>query len=50
MPRHIALLRGINVGGHRKVPMADLRAALEDAGFEDVKTYVQSGNVALTAK
>jgi uncharacterized protein (DUF1697 family) len=50
MTRHIALLRGINVGGHKKVPMADLRAALADAGFEDVKTYVQSGNVALTAK
>jgi uncharacterized protein (DUF1697 family) len=50
MARHIALLRGINVGGHKKVPMADLRAALADAGFEDVKTYVQSGNVALTAK
>jgi uncharacterized protein (DUF1697 family) len=50
MTRHIALLRGINVGGHNKVPMADLRKALEAAGFEDVKTYVQSGNVALTAK
>jgi uncharacterized protein (DUF1697 family) len=50
MTRHIALLRGINVGGHNKVPMADLRGALEAAGFEDVKTYVQSGNVALTAK
>jgi uncharacterized protein (DUF1697 family) len=50
MTRHIALLRGINVGGHNKVPMADLRRVLEDAGFDDVKTYVQSGNVALTAK
>ena len=49
MTRHIALLRGINVGGHKKVPMADLRKALEAAGFEDVKTYVQSGNVALSA-
>jgi uncharacterized protein (DUF1697 family) len=49
MTRHIALLRGINVGGHNKVPMADLRRVLEEAGFEDVKTYVQSGNVALTA-
>jgi uncharacterized protein (DUF1697 family) len=49
MTRHIALLRGINVGGHNKVPMADLREALEAAGFEDVKTYVQSGNVALGA-
>jgi uncharacterized protein (DUF1697 family) len=49
MARHIALVRGINVGGHKKVPMAALREALEAAGFEDVKTYVQSGNVALTA-
>ena len=49
MTRHIALLRGINVGGHKKVPMAALREALEAAGFADVKTYVQSGNVALTA-
>jgi uncharacterized protein (DUF1697 family) len=49
MTRHIALLRGINVGGHKKVPMAALREALEAAGFEDVKTYVQSGNVALSA-
>ena len=49
MTRHIALLRGINVGGHKKVPMAELRRVLEEAGFEDVKTYVQSGNVALSA-
>ena len=49
MTRHIALLRGINVGGHKKVPMAELRRVLEAAGFEDVKTYVQSGNVALSA-
>jgi uncharacterized protein (DUF1697 family) len=49
MTRHIALLRGINVGGHKKVPMAALREVLEGAGFDDVKTYVQSGNVALTA-
>jgi uncharacterized protein (DUF1697 family) len=48
MARIVALLRGINVGGHRKVPMARLREVLEGAGFEDVKTYVQSGNVALT--
>jgi uncharacterized protein (DUF1697 family) len=43
--RTIALLRGINVGGSKKVPMADLRALMERLGFEDVKTYVQSGNV-----
>ena len=41
----IVLLRGINVGGHRKVPMAELRDALVDAGFESVSTYIQSGNV-----
>jgi uncharacterized protein (DUF1697 family) len=48
MARVVALLRGINVGGHRKVPMARLREVLEAAGFEDVRTYVQSGNVVLT--
>jgi uncharacterized protein (DUF1697 family) len=47
--RYVALLRGINVGGHRKLPMAELRAALDAAGYEDVATYVQSGNVVLTA-
>jgi uncharacterized protein (DUF1697 family) len=43
--RYVALLRGINVGGRNKVPMADLRAALEDAGHDAVTTYIQSGNV-----
>lgn len=45
MKTYIALLRGINVGGHRKVPMADLRILLAKSGLEDVKTYIQSGNV-----
>lgn len=45
--RTIVLLRGINVGGHRKLPMADLRAWLGDAGFGTVRTYIQSGNVAV---
>ncbi|MCB0398383.1 MAG: DUF1697 domain-containing protein [Winogradskyella sp.] len=40
----IALLRGINVGGHRKIPMAELRELLTKIGFSDVKTYIQSGN------
>lgn len=44
----IALLRGINVGGHRSVKMADLRAALEGVGFNSVHTYIQSGNVVFT--
>jgi uncharacterized protein (DUF1697 family) len=43
--RHVALLRGINVGGKNLVPMAALREAFVDAGFEDVSTYIASGNV-----
>ena len=43
----IVLLRGINVGGHRKIKMEDLRDLLTTSGFEDVKTYIQSGNVIL---
>lgn len=45
MGRYVALLRGINVGGKNKVPMADLREAFDAAGFEAVETYIQSGNV-----
>ena len=41
----VVLLRGINVGRHRRVTMADLRAALATAGYPDVETYVQSGNL-----
>jgi uncharacterized protein (DUF1697 family) len=41
----ISLLRAVNLGSHNKVNMPALRAALEDAGFRDVRTYVQSGNV-----
>jgi uncharacterized protein (DUF1697 family) len=43
--RYIALLRGVNVGGKNKVPMAQLRRHLEDAGYQDVSTYINSGNV-----
>lgn len=42
--QYIALLRGINVGGHRKLPMADLRAVLCSLGYGGVTTYLQSGN------
>ncbi|WP_299260510.1 DUF1697 domain-containing protein [uncultured Aquimarina sp.] len=42
---YIALLRGINVGGHKKIKMADLKEMLEKLGFSDVVTYIQSGNV-----
>ncbi len=44
--RYVALLRGINVGGRNKISMADLRGIFEDAGFGNVSTYIQSGNVA----
>jgi uncharacterized protein (DUF1697 family) len=46
---HVALIRGINVGGNNIVPMAALRSALDAAGFEGVRTYIQSGNVLLAA-
>jgi uncharacterized protein (DUF1697 family) len=45
----IALLRGINVGGHGKVTMAQLRDMLAGLGWPDVRTYVQSGNVVFRA-
>jgi uncharacterized protein (DUF1697 family) len=47
MTLHIALLRGVNVGGNRKLPMAELRSALDASGARDVATYIQSGNVVL---
>jgi uncharacterized protein (DUF1697 family) len=46
---YIALLRGINLGSHNKVPMPALRALAEDLGYADVSTYIQSGNVILTS-
>src|SRR5690606_13228400 len=46
--RVVALLRGINVGGKRSLPMADLRRIASDAGGTDVATYIQSGNLVLT--
>lgn len=49
MTRFIALLRGVNVGGHRPVPMAKLRALCTELGFEQVTTYIQSGNVVFSA-
>ena len=43
--RYLAFLRGINVGGKAKLPMTELRTAMEDDGFLNVRTYIQSGNV-----
>jgi uncharacterized protein (DUF1697 family) len=45
--RFVVLLRGINVGGRNRVPMAELRSCLEQLGFTDVSTYIASGNVLL---
>jgi uncharacterized protein (DUF1697 family) len=49
MPLYTALLRGINVGGHRRIPMEKLRAIIAACTFEDVRTYIQSGNVVFRA-
>jgi uncharacterized protein (DUF1697 family) len=48
--RQVVLLRGINLGKRNRVPMAELRDALEQEGFEDVATYLQSGNVLLSSR
>jgi uncharacterized protein (DUF1697 family) len=48
--RHVALLRGINVGGNNVIKMVDLRKSFETLGFSEVATYIQSGNVLFTAK
>jgi len=45
MTTHLALLRGINVSGHNMIKMDALKAALENIGFQNVQTYIQSGNV-----
>jgi uncharacterized protein (DUF1697 family) len=45
--RFVVLLRGVNVGGRNKLPMADLRVALATEGMENVRTYIQSGNIVL---
>lgn len=50
MQSYIGFLRGINVGGQKKIKMADLRLSLEKSGFSDVKTYIQSGNLILKSE
>ena len=47
--RYVALLRGINVGGKNKLPMAKLVTFFEELGCEDVRTYIQSGNLVFSA-
>ena len=48
--RHVALLRGINVGGHKIIKMDALKALFESLGLEQVRTYIQSGNVIFASK
>jgi uncharacterized protein (DUF1697 family) len=50
MTINVAFLRGINVGGHNKIKMADLRGMFESMGFQSVQTYIQSGNVLFTSE
>jgi uncharacterized protein (DUF1697 family) len=49
MNQYVALLRGINVGGKNLIKMLALKACFEDLGFEEVRTYIQSGNVLFSA-
>jgi uncharacterized protein (DUF1697 family) len=49
MTRNVALLRGINLGAHQKIAMADLRRLLDGLGYEDVRTHLQSGNAVFTS-
>jgi uncharacterized protein (DUF1697 family) len=48
MQRLVILLRGINVGSHKRISMPELRKLLEARGYDDVQTYLQSGNVVVT--
>jgi uncharacterized protein (DUF1697 family) len=50
MASQIALLRGINVGSHNRIPMTDLRGLLADIGYPGARTLVQSGNIVLSAE
>lgn len=47
--KYIVLLRGINVGGRNKLPMADLRELLRKNGYHNITTYIQSGNIILSS-
>jgi uncharacterized protein (DUF1697 family) len=49
VPTHVALLRGVNVGGRNRIAMSDLRAVVTSLAYTDVTTYIQSGNVVFTS-
>jgi uncharacterized protein (DUF1697 family) len=48
--QHILLLRGINIGARKRIAMPELRDVLTAAGFDEVRTYLQSGNIVLSSK
>ena len=48
MPRYVALLRSVNVAGHGRIAMDQLRASFDALGYTDVTTYIQTGNVLFT--
>ena len=50
MQTFAAFLRGINVAGQKSIKMAELKAMMEDLGFEEVHTYIQSGNIFFKSK
>ena len=50
MKRYIALLRGVNISGRNKVPMAELKLGFESLGFSDVRTWLNSGNVVFSGE
>ena len=50
MSKFIALLRGINVSGQKQIKMPDLKSLFEESGFQNIETYIQSGNVIFTSK
>ena len=50
MERYIALLRGVNVSGKNKISMSDLKSAFEEHGFQNVRTYINSGNVIFSSE
>src|SRR4051812_21451085 len=50
VPTHVALLRGINLGAHKRVAMPALRELVESLGYSDVSTYIASGNVLFSTR
>jgi uncharacterized protein (DUF1697 family) len=50
VPRYVALLRSVNIGGHGRVAMNDLRESFAALGYADIETYIQTGNVLFDAK